>query len=108
MPIHQQHIRTDPRIYKFLTGHAYRKAAEHLPHDEKVAIIARAIEQQTPLEMAYLKANDSKSSRIIKPITVGEEDWQGKRFIGMRAYCTQLKQEQMFNVARILDLNEVA
>jgi ATP-dependent DNA helicase PIF1 len=108
VPIKAQHIRTDPRIYKFLTGHAYRKAAEHLPHDEKVAMIVHAIERQAPLKMAYLKANDSKSSRIIKPLTVGEEDWQGKRFIGMRAYCTQQQHEQMFNVARILDLNVVA
>lgn len=107
VPIKKQHIRTDPRIYKFLTGHAYQKAAQSLSLDDKMAMLETAVRQKTKLEMTYLKANDSKSKRVIMPLRVGEEDWQGKKFLGMLAYCTNRREERMFNVARILELEEV-
>lgn len=106
VPIKKQHIRTDPRIYKFLTSHAYKKAAETLSFDDKLSMIEQAVATKQKLEMTYLKANDTKSTRVILPLTVGEEDYQGKKFPGMLAYCTKRKEERMFNVARILDLKE--
>ena len=106
VPVKKQHIRTDPRIYKFLTSHAYKKAAEILSFDDKLDMIEKAVKAKQKLEMTYLKANDTKSKRIIVPLTVGEEDYQGKKFQGMRAYCTKRKEKRMFNVARILDLKE--
>jgi ATP-dependent DNA helicase PIF1 len=39
VPIGKHHIRTDARIYKFLTGHAYQKAAETLSFDDKITIL---------------------------------------------------------------------
>lgn len=104
VPIKKQHIRTDPRIYKFLTSHAYKKAAESLSFEDKLAMIERAIAKKQKLEMTYLKANDTKSRRVIVPLTVGEEDYQGKKFPGMLAYCTKRKEERMFHVGRILEL----
>lgn len=106
VPIKKQHIRTDPRIYKFLTSHAYKKAAETLSFDDKLAMIEQAVAAKQKLEMTYLKANDTKSTRVILPLTVGAENYQGKKFPGMLAYCTKRKEERMFNVARILDLKE--
>jgi len=106
VPIKKQHIRTDPRIYKFLTGHAYQKAAESLSFEDKLVMIEQAVKDKSKLEMTYLKANDTKSKRVIVPLTVGEEDWQGKKFPGMLAYCTKRKEERMFNVARILELKQ--
>ena len=106
VPVKKQHIRTDPRIYKFLTSHAYKKAAELLSFDEKLAMIEKAVASKQKLEMTYLKSNDTKSKRVILPLTVGEESYQGKNFPGMLAYCTKRKEERMFNVARILDLKE--
>lgn len=106
VPIKKQHIRTDPRIYKFLTSHAYKKAAETLSFDDKLAMIEQAVAKKRKLEMTYLKANDTKSKRVIVPLTVGEEDYQGKKFPGMLAYCTKRKEERMFHVGRILELKE--
>ena len=57
--------------------------------------------------MVYLKANDTKSTRVILPLTVGDEYYQGKRFPGLRAFCTKRKEERMFHLGRILKL-EVA
>ncbi len=107
VPIKKQHIRTDPRIYKFLTSHTYKKAAETLSFNDKLTIIEQAITAEQKLEMIYLKANDTKSKRMIVPLTVGEEHYQGKNFPGMLAYCTKLNEERMFNVARILNLKTV-
>jgi len=104
VPIKKHHIRTDPRIYKFLTSHAYKKAAQTLSSEDKLAIITQAVAANSQLEMIYLKANDSKSTRVIKPLTVGEENYQGKKFLGMLAYCTSRNEKRMFNVARILEL----
>jgi ATP-dependent exoDNAse (exonuclease V) alpha subunit len=106
-PVKKQHIHTDPRIYKFLTSHAYKKASELLPHAEKMAMLEQAIATKTMLEMIYLKANDSKSTRVIIPKKVGEERYQGKPFIGLIAFCTARKEERMFNVARIIGLKDV-
>jgi len=107
VPIKKQHIRTDPRIYNFLTSHAYKKAAETLSFDEKIEMIEQAIDEEAKLEITYLKANDTKSKRVILPLTVGEEEYRGKKFPGMLAYCTKRNEERMFNVARILTLKEV-
>lgn len=107
VPIKKQHIRTDPRIYKFLTSHAYKKAAETLSFDDRLIILAQAIKDNRKLEMTYLKANDTKSVRVIIPLTLGEEDYQGKKFTGMLAYCTKRREKRMFNVIRILDLQHL-
>jgi ATP-dependent exoDNAse (exonuclease V) alpha subunit len=106
VPIEKKHIRTDPRIYKFLTSHAYKKALETLPFQKKCSMIQRAIEKEKKLEMTYLKANDSKCVHVITPLTVGEEIYERKTFTGMRAYDVG-GEKRMFNVARILDLKEV-
>lgn len=67
-------------------------------------MIEQAIATKQKLEMTYLKANDTKSRRVIVPLTVGEEDYQGKKFPGMLAYCTKRNEERMFHVGRILEL----
>ena len=106
VPVKKTHIRTDPRIYKFLTSYAYRKAAETLSFDDKLDMIEKAIKDKQKLDMTYLKANDTKSRRVVIPLEVGEEEYKGHMFPGMRAYCTTRREERMFNVARILELKE--
>jgi ATP-dependent DNA helicase PIF1 len=104
VPIRKQHIRTDPRIYKFLTTHAYQKAAQTLSFDKKISLIQKALADNTTLKMTYLKANDSKSKRVIRPLSVGEQVYQGKKFVGLFAYCNTRDEQRMFNVARIIEL----
>jgi ATP-dependent DNA helicase PIF1 len=106
-PIKPRDIRTDYRIYKFLTQYQYDKAAKLLSHDDKVTMIQQAITEKKNLKMTYLKANDSKSERIITPLSVRNENYQGKTFPGMRAFCTSGKEERMFHVGRILELEAV-
>lgn len=107
VPFQKRDIRTDHRIYKFLTREAYKKAEEDLPFEDKVALIEAAIEDEEALEMVYLKANDTRSKRIIRPLRVAQERYQGKEFPGLFAYCTAREEERMFHVGRILELRRV-
>ena len=54
--------------------------------------------------MTYLKTNDTKSERVVVPISVGPEAYMGASFLGMRAFCPQRGEERMFRVDRILEL----
>lgn len=103
-PIMKHHIRSDPRIYKFMTGYQYRKAHEALSAQERVRIIKEAIGAGEMLEMTYLKANDTKSLRTIKPLTVGVATYGQKLFPALRAFCFERQEERTFHVGRILQL----
>ncbi len=58
--------------------------------------------------MTYLKANDTKSERVIIPTSVGKEFYNGKEFPGMRGFCTIRKDERVFHLDRIIKLQIVA
>jgi len=104
--IRKQHIRADYRIFSFLTGYQYRMAEKELPEDDKVAMIAQAIQERAELHMVYLKANDTKSKRTIIPLEIGPQTYKGVKFTGMRAYCQQRREERNFRVDRILKLEK--
>jgi predicted DNA-binding transcriptional regulator YafY len=103
-PVRPHDIRTDYRIFSFLTGHQYRKAAEEMPLDEKIAFIRQAIRDKAALAITYLKADDTKTTRKVIPLKVGPATYKGKDYEGMKAYCTVRQEERMFRVDRILRL----
>ncbi len=106
-PIQKRHIRTDHRIFSFLTGHQYQKSERNLSTEDKMTLIRQAIKEKIKLSMTYLKANDTKSERIVLPLTVGTEEYQGKKYPGMKAYCAKAQEERMFRVDRILTIEKV-
>jgi transcription antitermination factor NusG len=106
-PIKKHNIRTDFRISSFLTKYQYEESAKEFSFEDKLALIEQAIKEKSKLDMTYLKANDTKTQRTIIPLTVGTEDYQGKKFPGMLAFCTNRKEERMFHVGRILKLAKV-
>ncbi|MBN2238684.1 MAG: AAA family ATPase [Dehalococcoidales bacterium] len=103
-PALKQHIWTNYQVMEFITRFQYRKAEESISEDERVAIIRKAIETQTPLEMVYLKPNDEKSERTVMPYVVGTMGFMGKTYLGMQAYCLKRKEMRTFRVDRILEL----
>jgi ATP-dependent exoDNAse (exonuclease V) alpha subunit len=106
-PIAKNHIRTDYRIFEFLTGPQYRKAEAALPKTDKIGLIKAAIKDKTLLEIVYLKGNDTKTKRTVRPLALGEEEFKGKTFVGMKAFCALRKEERMFSVDRILEMKTV-
>lgn len=104
--IEKQHIRADHRIFSYLTEYQYRKSELELPLQDKIALIQAAIQDQSMLQMTYLKANDTRSERSIIPREIGPQSYQGKKFTGLTAFCMQRQENRTFRVDRILRLEK--
>jgi len=59
------------------------------------------------LDIAYLRHNDEKSRRLIRPEVAGEMEYSGKSYIGVPAFCLKRNEERVFRVDRILEIREV-
>lgn len=105
-PIRKKHIFMDRRVVKFLTEFQYGLSEKHISFEKKVEIIKRALERRGWLKITYLKKTDEKSVRMVKPLEVGEMEYEGKRFYGMRAMDELRKEERVFRIERILDIKE--
>ncbi len=105
-PFRKQHILMDYDVIKFLTKYQYTRAEKAHPADEKFDLIAQAIKKKTPLEILYLKANDEKSRRVIVPRSIGEMEYRGITYIGIRAFCLMRGEERTFRLDRILAMKE--
>ena len=103
--ISRAQIRTDWRVSNFLTKFRYRKAEEAMSYDERRRIIEDAMKRGMNLEILYLKPDDSKSRRTIRPISIEEMEYKGKAFEGLRAYCCLRKGERAFRIDRILEIS---
>ena len=102
--IRKTSIRADWRVQRFLTDYRYREANEAMSVEEKIEIIERAIADGNEIAMVYLKPDDTKSERVVTPLSVGLEVYRGREFLGMRAFCALREDERMFRVDRILEL----
>lgn len=102
--IKESDIRVDSKVMKYITGYQYEISDEKLPLDEKVDIIKDAIKNDTELEIIYLKNTDEKTSRVIKPESVGIMEYSGRSFLGMAAYCFKRNERRTFRVDRILEI----
>jgi len=103
-PLKKSHVLMDWHIVKFLTRTQYDKAEQKCSHDDKLQIIRSAIREKRNLDILYLKAKDEKSRRTIRPMSVGEMEYNGHPFLGMNAYCLMRKARRVFNVDRILEV----
>ncbi len=98
------HIRTDWRVSDFLTKFQYRKADQRSSLDDRRRIIRDALTRGINLEIIYLKPDDTKSRRVVRPISIEEMEYRGKAFEGLRAYCYLRKEERSFRIDRILEI----
>ncbi|MDO8509590.1 MAG: WYL domain-containing protein, partial [bacterium] len=105
--ITKSHILMDRRVVRFMTGFRYDESEKSLPFVEKMQIIQGAIDAEQKLEITYLKADDTKSKRIIIPHQVGEMEYKNKKYTGIEAYCCSQNQPRVFRVDRILEMKVV-
>ena len=103
-PIRKSHILMDWRIVRFLTRFQYRKAEESLPAAEKRALLLEAIRGGRELEIVYLKPDDTKTRRRIRPETVEMMEYRGREFEGLRAHCYTRGECRTFRIDRILEI----
>ena len=93
---------------KFLTGHHYDEAEKTLSVEAKTELLQAALRQKTPVHIVYLKPNDEKSTRTIIPLEIGEMTYQGKSYLGVRAFCLMRREDRTFRIDRILELQPAA
>jgi ATP-dependent DNA helicase PIF1 len=105
-PLKKSHILMDWQVVKFLTGRQYDLAERQLPRQEKIGLIEDAIRKKKNLEIVYLKAKDEKSCRAIRPLAVGEMEYNGHPFVGLTAFCLMRREKRVFSVDRILEIKE--
>ena len=104
-PIRRGHIWMDWRIVRFLTRTQYRKAEEALPSGERRALLLAAIRDGRELEIVYLKPDDTKTRRRIRPEAVETMAYGGRTFEGLRAYCHSRGERRTFRLDRILEIS---
>jgi len=105
-PALKKHIWTNYQVMGFLTKYQYEKAEQSCPVDSKIETIRKAIENKLSLEIVYLKPNDEKTTRAVRPEAVGEMEYRGKKYLGMRAFCLKRNEERVFRIDRILEIRE--
>jgi len=106
-PIKKGHILMDYRVVRFLTRFQYEQASEKLPVEVKRKRIKEAIKDNQWLEMIYLKPDDTKSQRVVRPVALSRMEYGGKSFEGLRAFCFLRQEERTFRLDRILELKVI-
>lgn len=106
-PIQKKHIFMDWKVVKFVTRYQYQISEKKLSLENKIKIITDAIIGNKELEILYLKSNDEKSKRFIKPSFVGEMEYLDRKFIGVSGFDSKNQEERTFRVEKILEMSVV-
>lgn len=105
--IQKNHIRMDYRVVKFLTQYKYEQAEEKTSYEQKRELILEAIRRRRELDIVYLKPDDTRSKRKIRPESIEMMTYMGKEFEGVVAYCCKRKDIRHFRIERMLEVTEV-
>ena len=104
--IREKDVWVDWRVIRFITGFQYQISEKKLSLGDRVRLLEEAAQEGAPLEITYLKSSDEKTERLISPRFVGEMEYRGKTFLGLRAYCHKRKALRTFRVDRILRIDK--
>lgn len=105
-PLAKKNIWMDWRVVKFLTNYQYSLSEKELSLEDKMNLIKQAIQEEAKLEITYLKGNDTKSERTIKPFYVGKSEYMEKTFPSVEGYCFKRGENRVFRVDRILKMRK--
>ncbi len=94
----------DWRVVKFLTRFQYRKAEERETTAARRARVEAAARDGRDLDILYLKTDDTKTRRRIRPLAVEMMEFKGRSFEGVRAWCRLRGEERVFRVDRMLEV----
>ena len=103
-PVHKRNVLLDKRVVGFVTEYQYRQAQKQFSVEERFELLNRAIKEKKNVEIVYLKIRDEKSKRTVVPIHAGDMNYQGRKFPGLRAICTDKNGERVFHIERILEM----
>ena len=105
-PYYQEHVINDIkmnwRVSKFLTSFAYRQAEKEQSGEEKFQLLQDAIEMGSSITITYLRDINEKSVRKIMPKLLKQMTYQGRSFIGLKAFCLESQSDMTFSAEKIL------
>jgi ATP-dependent DNA helicase PIF1 len=107
-PLKKNSILMDWQVVKFLTGMQYAQAARKFSRDDKMKMIEIAIREEKNLEILYLKSQDEKCHRTVRPLFMGNMEYKGYPYLGMEAFCLERREKRIFNVDKILEIAKPA
>jgi ATP-dependent DNA helicase PIF1 len=82
-------------------------AEEAVPTADRRALVKEAIREGAELEIVYLKPDDTKSRRRIRPEAVEMMEYHGRTFEGVRAFCYKRGEVRHFRIDRMLEVKKV-
>ncbi|HRV44523.1 MAG TPA: AAA family ATPase [Smithellaceae bacterium] len=103
-PLQKNHILMDWRVVKFLTDLQYARAAKTFSREDKMKLIEAAIAEKKNIEILYLKSQDEKSRRTVRPLFMGNMEYKGYPYLGLEAFCLERREKRIFNVDKILKI----
>jgi len=103
-PLKKSHILMDWQVVKFLTGIQYEQAAKTFSREDKIKMIETAIIEKQNIDILYLKGQDEKTRRTVRPLFMGEMEYKGYPYLGMEAFCLTRREKRIFNVDKILEI----
>lgn len=106
-PVQKNHVLLDRRVVDFITRYQYKQAEKQMSLEDRFIILDQAIKGKKKLDIIYLKTKDEKSKRTVIPTFAGEMEYRGRKFPGLRAFCTERQDERVFHIERILDMKVV-
>jgi ATP-dependent DNA helicase PIF1 len=106
-PLLKQHIWCDYTILAFLEGVDGGDSSRALTLGEKVSFLDASIDTATEVMMEYVQTNGSRISRRIRPLWVGEMEYEGNEYMALEATFSDTGEKRAFSVKRILRLSEV-
>ena len=105
-PLLKKHIWTDFKVIDFLTKYQYKRADSPIRWTIKCPYWKKRLKNKTRLKVTYLKPNDEKSVRVIRPEIVGKMKFQDKIYTGVLAFCELREDCRTFRIDRILEMKE--
>ncbi len=105
-PLKKTHILMDWQVVKFLTNMQYAQAAKKFSREDKMKMIETAILEKKNIDILYLKGQDEKSRRTVRPLFMGDMEYKGYPYLGLEAFCLERREKRIFNVDKILEIAE--
>jgi ATP-dependent DNA helicase PIF1 len=103
-PLRKSNILMDWQVVNFMTKFQYARSRLLFPLHEKIKVIEAAIRDEQAIEIVYLKSGDEKSRRTVRPLFVGDMEYNGHSFTGLAAFCLERRGKRTFNVDKILEI----
>lgn len=105
-PMTRKQIWSDYAVVKFMARLQYTAAGGSLSAESRLEVLSAAARDGRTLSIVYLKNDDTKTSRRVKPTYVGEMSYMGKGFLGFKAFCMERGEERTFRVDRVIEIED--